>query len=145
MAILQVLRCSLDVPTSFRRRGGSSLVCEATSLVAGAAWVLLSLQVAVSVCTSASSKRMAPRKSSRAWAAIERQSPRPCPSASHFCRSLCSPSCIPCSTPFPQFFLHASSISSTPFFFPILYPSSVPSLHPSSRASSSSSCTSSWV
>jgi hypothetical protein len=36
-AASQVLGCSIDVPTSFSRRGGSSLVCEAISSVLGVA------------------------------------------------------------------------------------------------------------
>ena len=73
------------------------VVWEAVSSVLGAAWVLASFQVVVlgSVWVSASSSRTAPRRSARAWAAIVRQSPAPCPSVSHFRRS----SSFPFSTP----------------------------------------------
>jgi hypothetical protein len=82
------------------RRSGVPLVWEVVSVVVGAAWVLVLtvvvtagvvwvltlVVVTVSVWVSASSRRTAPRKSAHAWAAIDRQSPAPCPSVSHFRR-----------------------------------------------------------
>jgi hypothetical protein len=76
--------------------GCVSRVCIAVSVVLGAVWVLKSTVVATSVWelasmvivasvwVSTSSRRTALWMSSRAWAAIDRQSPAPCPSVSHF-------------------------------------------------------------
>jgi hypothetical protein len=103
------------------RRSGVPLVWEVVSAVVGVAWVLALtvvvtagvvwvstlVVVTASVWVSASSRIMAPRKSAHAWAAIDRQSPAPCPSVSHFLRSS--------SFPF-----------SSPFFSPISYPSLIP-------------------
>jgi hypothetical protein len=91
------------------RRSWAGLVCTAVSTAVGAAWVLTLtvvvtagvvwtstlLVVTSSVWVSASSSKTAPRNSSRAWAAIVRQSPAPCPSVSHFFRSSSFPSCVP--------------------------------------------------
>jgi hypothetical protein len=77
--------------------GGS--VCRAAHRRLGAAlvWTLTLVVGAASVWVSASSRMTAPQKSARAWAAIDRQSPAPCPSVSHFRRSCSFPSCIPSS------------------------------------------------
>ena len=82
---------------------GSSLsgssVCRMAHRCLGAAlvWMLTLVVGAASVWVSASSRMMAPRKSAHAWAAIDRQSPAPCPSVSHFCHSCSFPFCIPSS------------------------------------------------
>jgi hypothetical protein len=103
------------------RRSGVPLVWEVVLVVVGVAWVLaLTVVVTVgvvwvstlvvvtaSVWVSASSRITAPRKSAHAWAAIDRQSPAPCPSVSHFL----------CSSSFPF---------SSPFFSPTSYPSLIP-------------------
>ena len=139
---LQIVVLSLggSVWRAAHRHSGSSLVCVAVSSVLGAVWVLASLQVVVSgsVWVSASSSKTAPWKSSRAWAAIDRQSPAPCPSVSHFRHSLSVPFCIPSSWPSSSPFLCACSpfsCSSFPFAsYPSLYPSPhflLPSLYPS--------------
>jgi hypothetical protein len=59
----------------------------------------MSTVVAASVWASASSTKMAPWNSALAWATIERQSPAPCPSVSHFFHSSSFPCCIPSSYP----------------------------------------------
>ena len=60
-----------------------SAVVEMVNVV----WILTLVVVMLSVWVSASSIKMAPWNSALAWAAIERQSPAPCPSVSHFRRS----------------------------------------------------------
>jgi hypothetical protein len=93
------------------RRSGVPLVWKVVSAVVGAAWVLALTVVVIagvvwvstlvvvtaSVWVSASSRMTAPRKSAHAWATIDRQSPVPCPSVSHFRCSWSFPSCIPSS------------------------------------------------
>jgi hypothetical protein len=152
---------------------GVAWVLKSTGAAAGVVWVSTLVVVTPSVWVSASSIKTAPRNSALAWAAIERQSPAPCPSVSHFRRSSSFPCCIPSSYPSSSLFLCASSClcssirrhasypysypsvcpslcpssfpSSCPVFLPVLWPSSNPSWYPSNFASSSSCCTSSWL
>ena len=115
------------------RSWGLSSVCEVVSLVLGLLWVPKATR------TLASSKKTALRRSLYAWAAIDRQSPAPCSSVSHFRRSSSFPPCIPSSCPSGRPFLRAVSSFSWPSFFPAVYPSSQPSAHfllPSSYPSS---------
>jgi hypothetical protein len=75
---------------------GSS-VFRAAHRHSGAAlvWTLTLVVGAASVWVLAFSRMTVPWKSAHTWAAINRQSPAPCPSISHF-HHLCSfPSCIP--------------------------------------------------
>jgi hypothetical protein len=154
------------------RAGGSSSVWVVVSMVVGdvgVVWMSTLVVVTPSVWVSASSIKTAPRNSALAWAAIERQSPAPCPSVSHFRRSSSFPCCIPSLWPSSSPFLCASSClgslirrhasypylypslcpssfpSSCPVFLPVLCPSSNPACHLSSFASSNSCHTSSWL
>jgi hypothetical protein len=108
------------------RAGGSSSVWVAVSMVVGdvgVVWMSTLVVVTLSVWVSASSIKTAPRNSALAWAAIERQSPAPCPSVSHFRRSSSFPCCIPSSWPSSSPFPRAVSSFSRPSFFPASYPS----------------------
>ena len=78
------------------------MVWEAVSVVVGGVgivWMSMLVVVTPSVWVSASSIKTAPQKSALAWATIERQSPAPCPSVSHFFHSLSFPCCVPSSCP----------------------------------------------
>ena len=116
---------------------------KSTGAAVGVVWVSTLVVVMSSVWVSASSSRTAPQRSSRAWAAIDRQSPAPCPSVSHFRRSSSFPSCVPSSYPSPRPLFCASSTFPSAIFHPALYPSSCPSPHfllPSSYPASYPSC-----
>jgi hypothetical protein len=97
------------------------MVWEAVSVVlggVGVVWMSTPVVVTSSVWASSSSTKTAPRKSALAWATIERQSPAPCPSVSHFFRSSSFPCCVPSSCPSSSPFLRAVSSFSRPSFFP---------------------------
>ena len=141
-----------------RRRSGVLLVCEAVSSVLGAAWILTLTRTGVgvvwvsmlvvgmsSVWALLSSTKMAPWKSALAWATIERQSPVPCPSMSHFFVPRPFPAvylvrvlqvvcfCMPfLPSPGLTFFLlhiHPCSLPSISYFLPCILPPIHQALH----------------
>ena len=99
------------------RRSGGVFVCTANPSVLGVICVVASLQVVVpgSVWTPVSSKKAAPQKRARIWAAIDRQSPMLCSSMVRHWSSLSLPTCTPFSVTFSSLFL----LQSSPLLFSI--------------------------
>jgi len=107
-----------EVSCSLSGVGVTWVVASTMVGAAGVTWMSTSTVVVASVWALASSSKTALQDSALAWAAIERQSPVPCPSMSHFCHSLSFPCCIPSSYPSSCPSLHALSsfsLSSFPF------------------------------